>query len=276
LAPPAEDEIATYALGSICPDDISRDGFDNELCYACIRMHHVLSNSIMTSSIELPDQATSKAAANRRYGGLSAQERTDQRRQKLLDASIKVFGTLGLRKATMRDICNEARIAERYFSEHFNSASDAYEASFKFISEQALKVSGAAMASAPLNTRALAEAGLKAFFTYIKEDPRRAQILLIDASSYWRHIAIKTNPELTKQMGAMRHFCTVLYPDLPQSIELEIIGGALMGLTLQSCLTWAQSGFVQPVDVAVNHLLFAWEGLDTWFRTEIEKAKLTP
>jgi hypothetical protein len=74
----------------------------------------------------------------------------------------------------------------------------------------------------------------------------------------------------------MRHFCMMLYPDLPKSIQLEIIGGALMGLTLQSCLTWAQGGFAQPVDVAVNHLMFAWEGLDTWFRTEIEKAKLKP
>jgi len=231
---------------------------------------------IMTSPIALPEPLTSKAAANRRYGGLSAEERTRQRRQKLLEASIEVFGTLGLRKATMRDICNEARIAERYFSEHFQNASDAYEAAFKFISEEALKATGAAMAVAPLNTRALAEAGLKAFFTYVKEDPRRAQILLIDASSYWRHITIKTNPELTKHAGAMRHFSMVLYPDLPKSIQLEIIGGALMGLTLQSCLTWAQDGFKQPVDVAVNHLMFAWEGLDAWFRAEIEKAKLAP
>ncbi|MGC4059784.1 MAG: TetR/AcrR family transcriptional regulator [Aquabacterium sp.] len=230
----------------------------------------------MTSPIASPDPAQTKTSANRRYGGLSAEERSRQRRDKLLEASIEVFGTLGLRKATMRDICNEARIAERYFSEHFSSASDAYEAAFKQISEQALMVTGVAMAAAPLNTRALSVAGLTAFFSYVKEDPRRAQILLVDASSYWRHVTIKTNPELTRHASAMSHFSRVLYPDLPKSIELELLGGALIGLVLQSCLTWVQNGFKQPVDVAVQHLLFAWDGLDAWFKAEIEKAKLAP
>jgi len=234
-------------------------------------MHPTMNRPLASS-----DQSNTKASANRRYGGLSAEERTRQRRQKLLDASIEVFGTLGLRKATMRDICNEARIAERYFSEHFSSASDAYEAAFKQLSEQALMVTGAAMAASPLNTRALAKAGLTAFFAYVKEDPRRAQILLIDASSYWRHITIKTNPELNRHAKAMWHFSQVLYPGLPSSIQLELLGGGLIGLVLQACLTWAQGGFVQPVDVVVQHLLFAWDGLDAWFKEEIEKAKLAP
>jgi AcrR family transcriptional regulator len=229
---------------------------------------------IMTSPIASADQ--NKPSANRRYGGLSAEERSRQRREKLLEASIEVFGTLGLRKATMRDICNEARIAERYFSEHFNSASDAYEAAFKHISEQALMVTGVAMAAAPLNTRDLSIAGLTAFFSYVKDDPRRAQILLVDASSYWRHVTIKTNPELTRHASAMAHFSRVLYPDLPKNIELELLGGALIGLVLQSCLTWVQNGFKQPVDVAVRHLMFAWDGLDAWFKAEIEKARLAP
>lgn len=224
----------------------------------------------------LPQDDKPGAGNERRYGGLSANERSQQRRDKLLEASIQVFGTLGLRKATMRDICNEARIAERYFSEHFASASEAYEAAFKHISEQAVAATGSAMVAAPLATHDMAVAGLTAFFRFVKEDPRRAQILLVDASSYWRHVTIKTNPELNRHALLMKRFSELIYPGLPDTIRLEIVGSALIGASLQSCLTWVQSGFKLPIDTVVDHLMFAWDGLDTWLRAQIEASKNAP
>jgi len=218
---------------------------------------------------ELACPASPPVAPARRYGGLSAQERHAQRRQKLLDAAVQVFGTLGLRRATVRDICNEARITERYFSEHFSSISDAYEATFKLISEQALLATGRAMLQAPLDTLELAKAGLQTFLRFVQDDPRRAQILLVDASSYWRNPSSKNNPELKRHAQAMRYFCKRIYPDLPGHIDLEIVGASLVGASLQACLTWAQSDFRQPADQIVSHLLYAWEGLDHWFKAEI-------
>lgn len=223
----------------------------------------------MTSPADAPASAVpTSVVQERRYGGLSAQERRAQRRQKLLDAAVQVFGTLGLRRATIRDICNEARITERYFSEHFSSISDAYEATFKLISEQALLATGRAMLRAPLDTLALAEVGLRAFLSFVQEDPRRAQILLVDASSYWRNATSRNNVEFKRLAQAMRYFCKRIYPDLPEHIDLEIIGASLMGASLQACLTWAQNDFKQPADLIVSHLLYAWEGLDRWFRAE--------
>ncbi len=218
---------------------------------------------------ELASPASPPVAPARRYGGLSAQERRDLRRRKLLDAAVHVFGTLGLRRATIRDICNEARITERYFSEHFASISDAYEAAFKLISEQALLATGRAMLHARLDTLELARAGLQAFLGFVQEDPRRAQILLVDASSYWRNVTSKNNNELKRHAQAMRFFCKRIYPELPGHIDLEVIGASLVGASLQACLTWVQSEFKQPAELIVSHLMYAWEGLDRWFRAEI-------
>ncbi len=212
---------------------------------------------------------SSTAKSDRRYGGLSAQERVHQRREKLLSAAVQVFGTLGLRKATIRDICHEARLAERYFAEHFHSAADAYEAAFKQLSQQALAATSSAMATAKLETKALAQAGLGAFLHFVQEDPRRAQILLVDASSYWRHATIRSNPELNQQALAMAHLAGLIYPKLPAHIELEIIGAALIGSSLQACLIWVQNGFRQPIGQVVDHLMFIWDGLDRWFTKEI-------
>ncbi|MGC4062536.1 MAG: TetR/AcrR family transcriptional regulator [Aquabacterium sp.] len=225
----------------------------------------------MTMPSATSSQRPASSSRRRSYKGLSPDQRSQQRREKLLEAAIHAFGTLGLRQTTMRDICHEARIAERYFSEHFANASQAYEAAFKRISEQALATVGMAMMRVPLTTRDIATAGLTAFFEFVKEDPRRAQILLIDASSYWSHVTIRTNPELNKHALLMRHFTELIYPDLPVArIQLEIIGSALIGASLQSCLTWAQGGFRQPTETVVRHLMFMWEGLDAWFLAEIQ------
>lgn len=224
----------------------------------------------------LASPAPPQVVPARRYGGLSAQERRDLRRRKLLDAAVHVFGTLGLRRATIRDICNEARITERYFSEHFASISDAYEAAFKLISEQALLATGRAMLQTRLDTLELARAGLQAFLGFVQEDPRRAQILLVDASSYWRNVTSKNNNELKRHAQAMRYFCKRIYPDLPDHIDLEIIGASLVGASLQACLTWVQSDFRQPAELIVSHLMYAWEGLDRWFHTEIEAHRMAP
>jgi len=148
--------------------------------------------------------------SSRRYAGASAAERQVQRRERLVDAAFDVFGREGYRAATMRLICAQARLTDRYFYENFATIDDVFMAVHKRLSvEVASRIMAQALVQ-PDDPVAQTRAGLRAFFEYIKEDPRRAQILLIDASSYWRHITIKTNPELTKHAGAMRHFSMVV------------------------------------------------------------------
>jgi AcrR family transcriptional regulator len=222
-----------------------------------------------SSTAQSASSATARTAASeRRYGGLSAQERSQQRHDKLLQAAIQVFGTLGLRKTTMRDICNEARIAERYFAEHFSCATQAYEAAYRQISEQAAAATGAAVSASALNTRDMARAGLLAFLRFIKDDPRRAQIMLVDGTSYWRYSSSSTNPELNRQALMMKRFGELLYPNLPDNLALDIVGAALIGASLRACVIWVQSGFNHPVEVVVDNLMFMWDGLDNWLKSQ--------
>ena len=55
----------------------------------------------------------------RTYGGLSEAERILERRERFLEAGLEVFGTVGLRGATVRVLCKTAGLTERYFYESF-------------------------------------------------------------------------------------------------------------------------------------------------------------
>ena len=55
----------------------------------------------------------------RRYSGLHAEERVATRRTAILAAALEVFGRQGYAATTVKQICTEAELTERYFYESF-------------------------------------------------------------------------------------------------------------------------------------------------------------
>lgn len=58
-------------------------------------------------------------AGGRRYGGRTAEERRQARRDALLDAAYELFGTEGYRNVTIERVCSQARLTARNFYEEF-------------------------------------------------------------------------------------------------------------------------------------------------------------
>ena len=63
---------------------------------------------------------SSGAALPRPYRGVSATDRRDQRRQRLIDAGLQLFGTRGIAAVGIVDVCAEAGLTKRYFYENFH------------------------------------------------------------------------------------------------------------------------------------------------------------
>jgi AcrR family transcriptional regulator len=55
----------------------------------------------------------------RDYGGVSASDRRDERRRKLLKAGREVWGQSGIGEVTVRGVCGQAGLIPRYFYEQF-------------------------------------------------------------------------------------------------------------------------------------------------------------
>lgn len=68
------------------------------------------------------------ATPARIYRGATAEARREQRRTKLIEAALDCFASRGVAHTTMRDICSQARLTDRYFYESFRNTKDAYEA----------------------------------------------------------------------------------------------------------------------------------------------------
>ena len=224
---------------------------------------------------EAPAQRDASSA--RAYGGLSSQERRNQRRERLIQAGLEVFGRRGLRQSTMRDICTQARLSDRYFYESFASVQDVFEAVYVDLRAQLLSRLHAAMRDKRARTQvAVAEAGLRAFFAFVREDRRRARIMLIDVLGLrFSHLgegesdghgqdAYRVDP----YVSLFGELFQVWYPGVDDlGIDVALVLQTMIGMTVQSAAAWADKGFDKSVEDIVRHNLFAWAGLDQWIKS---------
>jgi len=80
----------------------------------------------------------------RSYAGLSQQERKKMRYEQFMQAGLEVFGSSGYRQATVRGMCRQAQLTDRYFYESFGSLEKllvaVYERCMTSLSNQILQV----------------------------------------------------------------------------------------------------------------------------------------
>lgn len=208
----------------------------------------------------------------RAYRGESAEDRRLQRREKLMEAAFDSFAKHGISKTTMRDICTSARLTDRYFYEVFRNTEDAFDAVHQWQREQLVARMGTALLAAPKDMMQLARAGLGAFYTFIKEDPRRAQVLLIDAFSANQQSVEKSQKAVHEYVTLMSNYAHILFPKIKHGFDMEMLLWGMLGMVIQVGTFWARSDFKQPIEDVLEYNLYAWRGLDLWTTELIAEA----
>lgn len=210
-----------------------------------------------------PTKPTRKrAAVVRSYGGVGPEERKAERRRRLLDAALVVFGQHGYHDATVRQVCTEARLTERYFYESFKGMSELFQALYTKLNSELMPQTMAALAAAPYEPMALVEAALHAFYGYIQNNPARARVLLIDTVSINTRTTDAAIDVVRDYSGLLRQFISALYPDLPTlDVEVGLTIAGLIGSTIHVATHWARGGFNKSLDQVVAAGLMPYQGM---------------
>lgn len=179
-----------------------------------------------------------RVGGGRRYSGLDARERTAQRRAAILVAAVELFGTKGYAATSVKQICVEAELSERYFYESFTDRHYALVTVYVDIIDEVRGATLAAIESAGTTRDTLAERALAAFVETLTRDPRRARIVLIEV--------VGVSPMLeTRRHGVLREFAELV---------------ATLWLTPSDRDTPTEAQWLTSVALvgAVNHLLVDW------------------
>ncbi|MFE5284976.1 TetR/AcrR family transcriptional regulator [Nocardia sp. NPDC056611] len=121
-----------------------------------------------------------RSATARSYGGISAEDRRTERRTRLLAAAREVWGESGLSAVTVRGVCKQAGLIDRYFYEHFANRDELLAAVADQLREELLSVLVRSGLTADGTAEDKLRAALGAFLQAIADDRRIHRIIASD------------------------------------------------------------------------------------------------
>lgn len=190
----------------------------------------------------------------RQFKGMSLSERKNVRREKLIEAGIEAYGTHGFFSVTVKDICNEAKLTERYFYESFKKSENLFQTIFlKLIDELQQNVMQAIM-QASTDPKKMIEAGLTALLTTLKDNPRMARIIYIDAMLVQElHNQATIHETMSRFDRMIQAFVMLMMPHIDRSEgEISLVATGLNGYVTQIAIRWVMSGFKQSMQEVLS------------------------
>lgn len=179
------------------------------------------------------------------YGGESQAERSLRRKERFLEAGLTLFGTTGYRAATVRQLCREAELTDRYFYESFEGTEDLLMAVYLRQMERLNEAVMSALwrtANHP-DTLYQVQAGLTALFK-LAADPRVARVVWLEVLGVGPRVDAMYTQTVEGFANLIVDFARQQAPqDWPQSkAETRMLGLALVGAVSQTVMHWHLGG----------------------------------
>jgi AcrR family transcriptional regulator len=203
-----------------------------------------------------PESGAPVAGGGRRYGGVDKDERQRQRRERLVAAALGVFGEQGYHASTVRDVCRHAELTSRYFYESFEGMEALFEAVYLSVSRELMDKTMGVLQRTPLMPEQLAEAALRTFLEFIREDPRRARVMLIDAFTVGpgiQRISAESNSDFANLIGS---FIEMLFPTLDKvGLNPNLISNGLVGSNIRLATMWVEEKCATPLEEMLRNMM---------------------
>jgi len=166
-------------------------------------------------------------AATRVYGGLSAGDRAEARRRRLMEAALELIGTEGWAAASVRGVCRQAGLTPRFFYESFDDLDALAVAVFDDIAVTTTAAILEAVRAAPPAPAAQARAAIATFVDELTSDPRRARVAFAEALGS-EALARRRLQAMRAMAGLIADHGRRAYGSVPQADTLVDITAALL------------------------------------------------
>lgn len=195
----------------------------------------------------------STAVVSRRgenYGGLSREERRSDRRDRILASALHLFGTRDYDAVTVADVCAGARVAKRYFYEHFADRCALAGALHREQNGWLLAGVVAAMPQQPANLDELLRPGLHELVGLLRANPQRAKVIYINAP----RMEIARRGVLREDAGFLAKLLRRAGHRPSDDLKYERMLLALVAGMSEVIIDWLTRGMTDDPDALADHL----------------------
>ena len=199
----------------------------------------------------------------RLYGGETSEDRTQRRKAQFLDAGLQLFGTVGYKAASVRALCREAKLTDRYFYESFKSVEDVLVAVYEREIQRLVAAVLQAVPSISSQERIadMARPALQAFFKGV-QDPVVAKTIWFEVLGVSDRVNKVYQSTIHDIGDLLLQMVKNYFPDLCMNRQREtLLSIGIVGAISQSTMAWIISGFNASIDDLVEVNLLLLEGL---------------
>jgi AcrR family transcriptional regulator len=217
----------------------------------------------MQSNTAMANPASKRDTAGRVYAGENLAERTARRRQQFMDAGLQIFGTTGYRSATVRMLCKQAELTDRYFYESFHSTEDLLIAVYRQQFEQLQQAVLAQLRSAPPDSDLMStvRAGLNALFDMASE-PCVARVCWLEVLGISPRVDAAYTRTFDGFAALVIGFARERFPHWQiDDDEARMLGLALIGAVSQTVTHWVLGEYREPKQTLLAATARVFEGV---------------
>ena len=196
-----------------------------------------------------------KKAGGRVYGGLSAPERRAERRDRLLDAGLELFGTVGFQRTTIPMLCSASGVTARHFYEEFASREALLRALYDRIAETAFERVVAALRNADRDVRDRIRDSSAAYFRYLTSDPRLAKIYTIEAVGM--HADLEAHRR-AKREEFVKKLTKAAQRVESTAVDSRLLSAAIAGAAHDLVLEWVVAARRPSVEKMIDTITNVW------------------
>jgi AcrR family transcriptional regulator len=190
---------------------------------------------------------------SRTYRGVTPAERQAERRERLMEAGLELFGTIGYAHTSVRAISTAASLNSRYFYESFSSREDLLHYVYqRIVTDIFTKAVQAAQGETTIENQA--RATVRAAWTTVTGDRRKARIVALEVVG------------VSERLERMRHETRQALAQLTADNAMSLAGSGvrlrldpvltarfLMGGVVEVLLEWINGDLTASVDEVVEH-----------------------
>jgi AcrR family transcriptional regulator len=211
-------------------------------------------NSPDLRSNTIDKQQPQTQAGKRRYAGLSEEERVQQRLQRFLAAGLEVFAEHGLRGASVRTLCRQAGLTERYFYAAFADTEALFCAVYEQQS-QALQdhfVAAITDLQPELGLKTRIQTLLDQYFS-LMQDEKLVRILLLESRVGSQRVIDMHHDNIRRYSALAAAWMHQDYPDMKHSDTLITgVAVAVIGACTSLVIDWMLDGYRLPREQVVD------------------------
>jgi AcrR family transcriptional regulator len=196
----------------------------------------------------------SPSGQGRLYAGLSAPARRAERRGRLLDAGLELFGTIGFGKTTIPMLCSASGVTARHFYEEFASREALLRTLYDRIADTAFERVVGALRQRDKDVRDRIHDSSAAYFRYLTSDPRLARIYTIEAVGMHAELEIHRR---AKREAFIKKL-TKAAQRVSSSIDSRLLSAAIAGASHDLLLEWVLASRRPSVEKLTETITTLW------------------